>query len=141
VGANESPVATLKYIDVDEIRVDALRVLILDDDPEVGRMLARVLKLNACAVELVETSADARARLVTWNFDVILADHNLGIEGTSESLLEYVRSVHPAIRRVLITGSGSTVRARALGAGLVHATVAKPLPPSEELLDALGVRR
>lgn len=54
------------------------RVLIVDDDPAICRLLEKVMRSNELEAVCVDTGAKALERLAQETFDVILLDVNLG---------------------------------------------------------------
>ena len=53
-------------------------VLVVDDDPTIGRMVRRILRRAGFAVGVLERGCDAIEHTRTWIPDVILVDLNLG---------------------------------------------------------------
>jgi CheY-like chemotaxis protein len=109
----------------------AIRVLIAEDDPEIGALLAAVLR-ESCAVTVAgdaETALELVAR--TPPFDLIISDYMLpGISG-----LEFVARMRaaggPRTPVLLITGHATLgVGDRALAAG-IEAFLCKPFSMRE----------
>jgi two-component system response regulator HydG len=80
--------------------LDAIRVLLIEDHPDVAEMTKLMLELLGCRVTHSPTLADARARLADTPVDLLLADYRLP-DGTG---LEAVRLAEDAVVRVLLTG-------------------------------------
>ncbi len=79
-----------------------VRLLIVDDEPEVGRALRRLLRAEF-EVAIALGGAEALARLEAFDPDVVLSDFRMaGMNGVE--LLAEVRRRRPATRRVLLTG-------------------------------------
>ncbi len=82
-------------------------VLVIDDEPSVGRSLSRVLTDRGYRVSVTHTAADGLARAQAERPQVVLLDHRLpdadGLE-VMASLLDF----DPRIRVVVITAFGDT---------------------------------
>lgn len=81
------------------------RVLVVDDDPSVGPLLARILRKGGYEVA-VETSSSGALRQVQaapGSYDVLLTDLNLP-EKSGLELLDELRSVDDALVKIIITG-------------------------------------
>jgi len=92
------------------------RALIVDDDPEIARVLAEVVEREGFAVTCAATLADARQEIAATVPDVLLVDIHLP-DGSGVELLEGLGPAAPEV--VLITGSASVetaVHALRLGA-------------------------
>lgn len=85
-------------------RVPYARVLIVDDDPEIRRLHARVLTLEGYVVETAEDGADALERLAEEDFDLVLTDKQMpNLDGTGIVLA--LRSAGSQIPVVMVSGS------------------------------------
>ncbi|MEO7909902.1 MAG: ATP-binding protein [Roseiflexaceae bacterium] len=83
----------------------ALRVLVVDDDPAVREVLARVLQRAGHAVTRVASAEEALDQFAPWQYDVIFTDLSLtGMDGAT--LLSQVRARDPQITAVIVTGWG-----------------------------------
>jgi len=117
-----------------EVRLDGLRVLVVEDDVDTGRMLAQVLGEHGANVTHAGTSAGALAAIERAIPDVLISD--IGMPG--EDGYELLRRV-----RMLAPDAGGRVPAIALTAfarevDMHHALevgfdlhVAKPIDPAE----------
>jgi sigma-B regulation protein RsbU (phosphoserine phosphatase) len=83
----------------------AERILAVDDDPGMRRVLSRTLA-PPYQVELARTSAEARERLKASRFDVALVDIQLD-DGDGYRLCREIRAESPETDVILITGSHS----------------------------------
>jgi CheY-like chemotaxis protein len=83
----------------------ALRVLLVDDEPELREIAQQMLELLGCA-EQAEGSAEAAERaLREGSFDLLLTDLSLpGRNGVQ--LAQAARTLQPALRVVLSSGYG-----------------------------------
>lgn len=82
-----------------------VRVLLVDDDPQMSRVIANEL-LADMRINLLGQATSLREgrRLISQNeFDVMLVDLNLG-DGTGFDLIEYMKTVRPMAEAVVISG-------------------------------------
>lgn len=85
-------------------------ILVLEDDPGIGRLQRLQLERSGFHVELTTNTADARARLMAHRIDLLLLDYQLS-EPTNG--LEFYRALQRESREVpaiLITGYGDETR-------------------------------
>jgi DNA-binding NtrC family response regulator len=103
----------------------ALRALIVDDEPIVGKRLKPVLEKLGLTVEVFEDPLLALARFAEAGFDIVVSDVKMkGMDGVT--LLERVRARSPHCKVVLITGYPSPqVTAEAMARGAFEC-LAKP---------------
>jgi CheY-like chemotaxis protein len=108
-----------------------VRVLVVDDEPEVLSLVAEMAKLLGCEAAAAAGSDDAVAALERGPLpDVVLTDH--GMPGmTGRELAQVIRRRWPRVRVGLMTGWGDAVTS---GPG-VDFVLAKPLT-----LEDLGTR-
>src|SRR3990172_1671108 len=105
------------------------KVLVIDDDPVVGKSFQRVLDGGkGYAVISATSGAEALDRLAREDYDVVYADIKMpGMDGLE--VTERIKASRPWLPVVIITGYGSEAnekRAAALGvAGFLN----KPLSP------------
>jgi CheY-like chemotaxis protein len=102
-----------------------LRILAVDDEPELRDMVALMLGNDGHAVRTVASGDEALAALEAGEFDLVLSD--VGMSGMNGwELVERVRRRWPSLRLVLATGWGAEIdpaRARQQG---IEAVIAKP---------------
>jgi DNA-binding NtrC family response regulator len=107
-----------------------LSVLLLDDEPIVGRRLKPALDKIGCAVEVFEDPRAAVARIDEKEFDVVVTDIRMeGIDGIQ--VLEHVRDKWPRTRVILITGYAEMDLAREAMDKGVFDFIAKPFRPDD----------
>lgn len=103
-----------------------LRILHIDDDEALTRLVARALGRRGYEVENINDSAAGLKRIAEGGIDVIILDHYLA-SGTGMSMLEQLGRIPDAPPVVYVTGSSETpiaVEAMKLGAAdYVHKTV------------------
>lgn len=107
-----------------------LEVLLLDDEPIVGRRLKPALDKIGCHVEVFENPQAAAARIDEKEFDVVVTDIRMeGMDGIQ--VLEHVQRRWPRTKVILITGYAKMELAReAMGKG-VFDFIAKPFRPDD----------
>lgn len=109
--------------------MSALRkVLVVDDDPVVGKSFDRVLSGKGYAVITASNGAEALKKLETEDYDVVFTDIKMpGMSGLD--MAEQVKQRRPWMPVVIVTGYGSPGNeARAEAAG-VSGFLRKPLSP------------
>jgi signal transduction histidine kinase/ActR/RegA family two-component response regulator len=115
-------------------RLDGVRVLVVDDDPEAAELGEVVLSGAGAIVRVAATAADALDALRTWRPDVLVSDIEMPVED-GYMLIRKVRMLDAAegggIAAVALTAYGRAQdRAAALAAGYdMH--VPKPVDPGE----------
>ena len=104
------------------------KVLVVDDDPVVGKSFDRVLSEKGYAVSTAPNGQEALDKLAREDYDVVFTDIRMpGMDGVE--VAERVKQKRPWVPVVIITGYGSAANeARAKEAG-VSAFIRKPLSP------------
>jgi two-component sensor histidine kinase len=94
-----------------------VRVLYIDDDPGLGRLMQRTLASKGLAIEHVTTRDAGMERLEAGGIDVIALDHDLGRDSGLD-LLRAIRGQADAPPVIYVTGSDDArVAVAALKAG------------------------
>jgi DNA-binding NtrC family response regulator len=107
-----------------------LEVLLLDDEPIVGRRLKPALDKIGCHVEVFENPRKAVARIDQKDFDIVVTDIRME-EMDGIQVLEYVQKKCPRTKVIMITGYAKVELAReAMGKG-VFDFIAKPFRPDD----------
>jgi CheY-like chemotaxis protein len=100
-------------------------VLIVDDEPALGRAAARALRSSELDVHVLEDPASALELLAEQHFDLVLSDYQMpGLDGVR--LLDEVRRRHPRVRRVLMSAAPPADLQERLANGELEDFVAKP---------------
>jgi PAS domain S-box-containing protein len=117
-------------------RLEGLKVIVVEDEPDARELVERLLLEAGCQVTAVASAAAAITALAGDRFDVLISDIGLPDED-GYSLIERIRHLDrtaggrvPAI--ALTAFARSEDRTRALRAGF-QAHVAKPVEPAELL--------
>ncbi len=109
------------------------RVLVVDDEESVRRMITVLLQKEGCTVSAAGSAEEALARLGEGAFDLVLADVRMpGLDGLD--LLDRVRALWPETTVVVMSAFGSldlAVEAMKRGA---YDYLSKPFRPDELVL-------
>jgi len=92
--------------------VDLKRVLIIDDEEPIRRLLGYMLQSHGYETVLASDAKEARLRLAETPFALVLCDVNM----PGESGMDLVRSIlsqHPHTAAIMVTGLDSPVLANA----------------------------
>ncbi|MFO7949735.1 MAG: sigma-54 dependent transcriptional regulator [Candidatus Fermentibacteraceae bacterium] len=82
------------------------RVLVVDDDPQIRRLLAEVLQTEGYSCETVWAAREAMRVLRRQSFDLLITDLNLP-DRSGLDLLDMISSRHPGLPVIVITGYAS----------------------------------
>jgi DNA-binding NtrC family response regulator len=109
---------------------EAVEVLLLDDEPIVGRRLKPALAKLGCQVEVYEDPKEAMQRLQEKQFHIVVTDIRMeDIDGMQ--VLEFVRQRWPETKVIMITGYAMMDLAReAMDKGAFD-FIAKPFKPDD----------
>lgn len=118
-----------------------MRILLIDDDPEVRFLAGFVLEQAGHVVTSAESGAAGRSRAENDAFDLILLDYRLG-DATGDELLPALLALRNAPPVVFLTGRDDAATARRLRNLGAADVIPKPFDP-ERLADrvAEAVRR
>jgi len=107
-----------------------LRVLVVDDEPIVGKRLIQALSKMGCEVEALDDPRAAFRRIEEQEFDVVISDILMGeIDGLQ--VLDRVRQRFPRSKVILITGYAMMAMARSAMERGAFGFIAKPFKPDE----------
>lgn len=114
-----------------------LAVLIVDDEPSVGRALERLLVAKGFAVRVVDNPAAAEAAVRELTFGAVISDMNFSPERTDGdegvALFHALRELDPELPVMLMTAWASLERAVALVREGAADYVEKPWDPDKLL--------
>jgi DNA-binding NtrC family response regulator len=113
-----------------------LQVLVLDDEPIVGKRLQPALAKVGCDVEVFDTPRPALSRIEQKQFDVVVTDIRMD-EVDGIEVLDRVLQKWPGTKVVMITGYASVEMAREAMAKGAFDFIAKPFKP-QELRDVIA---
>ena len=112
------------------------RLLLLDDDPSMQRLMATLLRREGHRVDVVSEAAQALEKISRYEYDALLLDIMTPTEG-GVTVIRHLRKTRPELmaRVVLVTGSPESLLKSVSGdvAGIVR----KPFE-ARELVEAIG---
>jgi DNA-binding NtrC family response regulator len=108
----------------------SLQILILDDEPIVGKRLRTALEKSGYAVEVFEDSRVALQRLGEKEFDIIVTDVRME-EVDGIQVLEHVLERSVRTKVIVITGYATVEVAREALAKGAFDFIAKPFKPDD----------
>jgi two-component system phosphate regulon response regulator OmpR len=118
---------------------DAPHLLVVDDDRRIRVLLSRFLLLEGYRVTTAETAADARARLASLSFDLLILDVMMpGESGLALVQDLRVRSNVPILMLTARTEAQSRIEGLSAGA---DDYLAKPFEPKELSLRVASILR
>jgi DNA-binding NtrC family response regulator len=108
----------------------ALEILVLDDEPIVGKRLKPALEKSGCLVETFQDPRQALGRIGEKEFDIVVTDIKMDdIDGIQ--VLEQVAKKSPRTKVIIITGYAMMSLAReAMDKGAFD-FIAKPFKPDD----------
>ena len=109
---------------------EPMKVMILDDEPTVGKRLGPALDKMGCHTETFVDPTLAMARLEQTEFDVVVTDIRMEkLDGIQ--VLEKVRAQSPRTKVVVISGYATLEVARQALAKGAFDLLAKPFKPAD----------
>jgi len=108
----------------------ALSILILDDEPIVGKRLAPSLQKAGFEVEVFVDPRDALARIEQRDFDIVVTDVRME-EVSGIQVLEKVLARSRRTKVIIITGYATVEVAREALVKGAFEFIAKPFKPSD----------
>jgi len=124
----------------DEGALKQARILIVDDEEQVRRLLKRLLELNGYSCETAQDAAEAKSFMGAEQFDLLLTDMNMpGDSGLD--LIGAASELQPDIATVMVTGMDDREIANAaleLGA---YGYIIKPIQSNEILISVTNALR
>ncbi len=92
-----------------EVNNGNLKLLIVDDEPELLYTMAEILRLKFKSVDIADSGKSALAKIEKQTFDVILTD--LGMpEMSGWELAQQIKNIQPNSRVILVTGWGDQAK-------------------------------
>ncbi len=107
------------------------RALVVEDEPAVLKLVAKVLRAAGFEVTAVDTGPGACAAMQEGVFDLILTDLHLTSTGTGLEVAMAAAQCSPPPPVVVITGSGSMATGELTNWSKVDEIVLKPFSASE----------
>lgn len=109
---------------------ESLQILLLDDEPIVGKRLQPALAKIGCEVEVFQDPLAAVARIKEKEFDIVVTDIRMD-EMDGMQVLEYVREKSPRTKVIMITGYAMIALAREAMEKGAFDFIAKPFKPDD----------
>ncbi len=109
---------------------EPLKVMLLDDEPIVGKRLKPALTKIGCEVEVFEDSRKALERIDQWDFDIVITDIRMD-EVDGIEILEHVHQKSPRTRVIIITGYAMMSLAKKAMEKGAFDFIAKPFKPDD----------
>jgi len=102
------------------------QILVVDDEPAIRHMVARVLEYDGHVVSTVGSAEAALERLQTETFDILISDIGLGAGMNGWQLIDHAHAAYPAMHLILASGWGAEIDSEAAAARGVGGILAKP---------------
>jgi len=102
------------------------RILFVDDEDSIRLTLSALLQSNGFEVTVAATVKDALALIVQHQFDILIADLNIGTAGDGFTVISAMRSAQPEALRLILTGYPDFESAVRAIQEQVHEYVTKP---------------
>ena len=107
-----------------------LQVMIVDDEPIVGKRLKQALAKYGIQVEIFEDGSDALKRLKEKPFDIVVTDVRMEtVDGIQ--VLEYIKENSAQTRVIIITGYATVEVAQEAMVKGAFDFIAKPFKPND----------
>jgi DNA-binding NtrC family response regulator len=107
-----------------------LQILLLDDEPIVGKRLKPALTKIGCDVEVFQDPISALARIKEKAFDIVVTDIRMD-EMDGMQVLEHVLAKSPDTKVIMITGYAMIALAREAMEKGAFDFIAKPFKPDD----------
>jgi DNA-binding NtrC family response regulator len=109
---------------------ERISVLVVDDEPIVGKRLGPALTRDGYDVEVCESGQEAVDRINARDFDIVVTDVRMeDIDGLR--VLDHVMGKSPKTKVIIITGYATIEMAREALAKGAYDFIAKPFKPKE----------
>lgn len=107
-----------------------LELMVVDDEPIVGKRLRSALEKHGYRVEVFDTGQSAIQRLEEKEFDIVVSDVRME-DADGLDVLEAVQKSSPRTKTILITGYATVEIAREALAKGAFDFLAKPFQPKD----------
>jgi CheY-like chemotaxis protein len=105
--------------------IPTLHVLVVDDDPAVGRLIQLLLEQDGHAAQTVCNGEAALALVDQCPFDLLITDYRMpGVKG--DEIAARIKNLHPSLRIIMATGFLEKSAVCATESGNVDALILKP---------------
>lgn len=79
------------------------RILVVDDEPSILRLLKTVLELASFHIETAASAGQAKARLAEDNFDIVLTDMKMETPTSGYDVIRAARQLQPRPAIAILT--------------------------------------
>jgi CheY-like chemotaxis protein len=117
-------------------RLDAIRVLLVDDDPDTLGAVRAILEDAGATVETAATAAEARSTVSCWKPSVLVSDIAMP-EENGYSLVRSLRSSNARLPAIALTAYGRPVDEELAHAAGFEVFLPKPVQ-RRDLVDAVA---
>jgi YesN/AraC family two-component response regulator len=109
--------------------MSAIRILCVDDEPAIRKMMPHVLQLHGFDAISVGTVAEALAEIAAHSFDVLISDLDIGQPGDGFTVVSAMRRTNPDCITFIVTGYPAFDAALQAIGRQVDEFVLKPMDP------------
>jgi DNA-binding NtrC family response regulator len=110
-----------------------IKILVVDDEPRIVKVLKRLLKDFTQDVRYFENSTEAKQSIEENEYSLVISD-NMMPEISGLELLSQTQRLYPDCQRILLTGATESTQAiKAFNDGTIHRFIPKPWD-NDELL-------
>ena len=108
------------------------RVLVVDDEPAIRALVAKIVERAGLVVDTAQNGADAIAKMDAVEYAVVVVDLMMPVlDGFG--VVDYVRAMHRRRPAVIVISAGDSSLLRQLDGAVVHSILRKPFD-----IDVLG---
>ncbi len=108
------------------------RVLVVDDEPAIRALVAKIVERSGLAVDTASNGADAIAKMDAQQYAVVVVDLMMPVLD-GYGVVDYVRSIRGHRPVVIVISAGDSSLLRQLDGSVVHSILRKPFD-----IDVLG---
>ena len=120
--------------------LDNRLILVVDDEEPIRRLLAYLLQSHGYTVESAADAREARQKLATQPYALMLCDVNMPGESGMD-LVRHTLIAHPHTAAIMVTGLDSSVLANAALDVGAFGYIVKPFESNEVLIDVANALR
>lgn len=108
-----------------------IKLLVVDDEPKIIRVLKRLLKDLSYDIDYFESSVEAKKSVEQAEYSLILSD-NMMPDLSGLDLLSFAQQLYPECQRLLLTGATESDQAiKAFNDGIINRFIPKPWDNAE----------
>jgi putative two-component system response regulator len=118
----------------------AARLLVVDDEEPIRRMLARILERSGYSCDVAADAIEAQQALRTERYELVLTDMDMpGVSGLD--LILQVGRDHPETATMMVTGMDDTTLAHSALEMGAYGYIIKPFEPNEVIINVANALR